>query len=235
MKDLEEQKILEEHNLDTLREKSLAVCNLIAQGTSLKTALALQKLNWSDFYRMKLEVPEIQKAYTQAQQMLAEIKMGDLSDLGRDLIDTEGLNTNTFNAVTKNERWIIEKLSPERFGTRPNAAPTSMVQNNVQILQGMTDEQIIALASGAPMTSPIPAPLTQPINLPGDKKVLDTPAEIEYKEDSSGCSFAPFIKDTTSNSVINSATNNLAMVNTTAPDSPSVGSTYSLESFGDLK
>lgn len=230
MKDLEEVKILKEHNFDECREKSLAVCDLVAQGTSLKTALSLQRLESADFYRMKLEVPEIQKAYTQAQQILAEIKLGDLSDLGRDLIDTEGLNTNTFNAVTKNERWIIEKLSPERFGTRPNAAPTSMVQNNVQILQGMTDEQIIALASGAPMTSPIPAPLT--LNTPDDKKVLDTPAEIEYKEDSSGCSFAPFIKDMTTT---NPATNNLAMVNTTAPDSPSVGSTYSLESFGDLK
>ena len=234
MKDLEEVKILKEHNFDECREKSLAVCDLVAQGTSLKTALSLQRLESADFYRMKLEVPEIQKAYTQAQQMLAEIKLGDLSDLGRDLIDTEGLNTNTFNAVTKNERWIIEKLSPERFGTRPNAAPTSMVQNNVQILQGMTDEQIIALASGAPMTQPLALPVEQTAQIIEEsKKVLDTPAIIDYKEDSSGGTIAPFVQQISPSSVTNTATD--LTLNSNSPGSPSAGSSYSLESFGDFK
>ena len=229
--DLEEKKIIAEHNFDECREKSLAVCDLLAQGTSLKSALALQRIEAADFYRTKLNTPEVQKAYTQAQQMLAEIKLSDISEMGKQLIDEEGLTTNTFNAVTKNERWVIEKLSPERFGTRPNAAPTSMVQNNVQILQGMTDEQIIALANGS----------LQALNAPEDKKVLDNTIEAQYSENigSEEDPISPFT--TTNESTINDVATDLTFNNSASTSAgPYDGgnptmSKYDISAFGDLK
>jgi hypothetical protein len=70
--------------------------------------------------------------------------------------------------VTKNERWIVEKLSPDRYGAHPQAPTAGFVQNNVQILQQLTDEQIMRLAGAS------------------DKKVLDTTATIDYDENVSG-------------------------------------------------
>ena len=84
------------------------------------------------------------------------------------------------------------------------------------------------------MTQPLALPVEQTAQIIEEsKKVLDTPAIIDYKEDSSGNSFAPFIQETNPSSVTSTATD--LTLNANAPGSQSAGSTYSLESFGDLK
>ena len=170
--DKEERQLLQEYNAEDVHKKALAVCELITECKSLRTALTLQGLAASDFYRARREHKDIEQAWNDAQQLLAELKIGDLSDLSERLINDEGLTHNTFTAVTKNERWIVEKLNPDRYGAHPHQQTAGFVQNNVQILQQLTDEQIMRLA-GAPY-----------------KKVLDTTATIDYDENVSrdGCS-----------------------------------------------
>lgn len=167
-----EKKLLQEYDADKNHEKALAVCELLTECKSLKTALTLQQLPAVIFYRMRREHKDVQQAWQEAQEILADIKMSSLSELNDRLIDEEGLTVGTFTAVTKNERWLVEKLSPDRYGARPQPQQ-AFVQNNVQILQQLTDEQIIKLAGVTPQVD----------NL---QKTLDTPAEIDYIEHSSG-------------------------------------------------
>ena len=178
--DTEEKRLLQEYNAEDIHKKSLAVCEFITQGMTLKGALTHVGLTPTAFYKARREHKDVGQAWTDAQQLLAELKMSDLSALGDQLIQEEGLTHNTFTAVTKNERWIVEKLNPDRYGAHPQAPTTGFVQNNVQILQQLTDEQIMRLA-GAPAISAQNGDTLSP-----DKKVLDTPAIIEYDEVVSG-------------------------------------------------
>lgn len=223
----DEKKLLQEYDADKNHEKALAVCELLTECKSLKTALTLQQLPATVFYRVRREHKDVQQAWQEAQEILADIKMSSLSELNDKLINEEGLTVGTFTAVTKNERWLVEKLAPDRYGARPQPQQ-AFVQNNVQILQQLTDEQIIKLANITPQVN----------NL---QKTLDTPAKIEYIEDSSGdnatdaehvesvlspnFSLSPLVKCQTQPAA------------TTAPTQPTTHPTaggYDLSAFGDL-
>jgi hypothetical protein len=186
----EERQILQEYSDEEAYKKALAVCELLTQCKTLKTALTLQGLSANTFYRMRREHKDVAQAWEQAQEIRAELKFDELSDLGDQLIREEGLTTGTFTAVTKNERWIIEKLNPDKYGSRPNTQQPALIQNNVQILQQLTDEQIMRLAATPtaptmPITPTTPATLTTPsavLDTQTDKKVLDTTAKITYTD-----------------------------------------------------
>ena len=227
----QEKQLIIEHNLEYIHSKSLAVCDLVAQGTNLKTALSLQKLNAGDFYRTRRDTPDVAKAWKEAQEILADIKLSDLSEMGTQLINEEGLTTNTYNAVTKNERWIVEKLAPSAYGPRPTQQTNSLVQN-VQILHTLTDEQILAIANG---TASLPEPVQQK-----DKKVLDKPIEAEYTEIGSGedIVFSP-IKDQITEFPFDNPATDLIQSTTNNPDSVKpagepVSQKYDLSAFGDF-
>lgn len=172
---------LQELQLEDEHKRALAVCELITETHSLKSALTLQKLSPSAFYKIRREHSDVAKAWEDAQNILAELKLSALNELGTRLIDEEGLTAGTYTAVTKNDKWIIEKLNPAAYGPRPTAASTALIQNNVQILHTLTDEQILAIANG---TEALPQPLTE-IQSDTDKKVLDNTIEAEYIEDRS--------------------------------------------------
>lgn len=247
----QEKQLIVEHKLEDIHSKSLAVCDLVAQGTNLKTALSLQKLNAGDFYRARRDTPDVAKAWKEAQEILADIKMSDLSDLGTQLINEEGLTTNTYNAVSKNERWIVEKLSPNTYGPRPTQQTNSLVQN-VQILHTLTDEQILAIANGTTMPEQLdPAIQPKVVNMSPvqqlpqkDKKVLDKPIEAEYTEVSGGDSivFSPIKTLHDSLSLDLPATNLIHKENATGdPDGVKTDGEpaaqmpqYDLSAFGDL-
>lgn len=242
--DKEERQLLQEYNAEDVHKKALAVCELITECKSLRTALTLQGLAASDFYRARREHKDIEQAWNDAQQLLAELKIGDLSDLSERLINDEGLTHNTFTAVTKNERWIVEKLNPDRYGAHPHQQTAGFVQNNVQILQQLTDEQIMRLAGASvPLTAITDTPAVTSIEPTANnlQKTLDTPVEATYTEVSSedisfdtGASYAgkspfnnkcsPYFAD-----------NQLATA--TTPDGsntqPTAGG-YDLSAFGDL-
>lgn len=181
--DKEEKQLLQEYNAEDKHKKALAVCELVTQCKSLRTALTLQGLAASDFYRIRREHKDVEQAWADAQQLLAELKLGDLSDLSDRLIQEEGLTHNTFTAVTKNERWLVEKLDPDRYGAHPHNDQHAFVQNNVQILQQLTDEQIMRLAA-VPVYPAVPAQNGD--TLSPVQKTLDTTAEVIYDKDVSG-------------------------------------------------
>lgn len=218
-----EAKIEDEHT------KALAVCELVTETKSLRTALTLQKLSASAFYRVRREHSDVAKAWADAQNILAELKLSAMDELGSRLIDEEGLTAGTYTAVTKNDRWIIEKLNPAVYGARPTATQTSLVQNNVQILHTLTDEQILAIANG---TKTLPQPLAeiqQPDDgIQDDKKVLDNTIDAEYSESCSG----EDILETKSFSQTATAVNEIVHESPAEPINSGVK--YDLSAFGDL-
>lgn len=213
-----EAKIEDEHT------KALAVCELVTETKSLRTALTLQKLSASAFYRVRREHSDVAKAWADAQNILAELKLSAMDELGSRLIDEEGLTAGTYTAVTKNDRWIIEKLNPAVYGARPTATQTSLVQNNVQILHTLTDEQILAIANG---TKALPQSLAE-TQQPDDKKVLDNTIDAEYSESCSG----EDILETKSFSQTATAVNEIVHENPAEPINSGVK--YDLSAFGDL-
>lgn len=219
-RELREAKLEDEHS------RALAVCELVTETKSLDTALSLQKLSPSAFYRARREHSDVAKAWAEAQEILAELKLSAMNEMGSRLIDEEGLTAGTYTAVTKNDRWIIEKLNPERYGARPTATQTSLVQNNVQILHTLTDEQILAIANGQGSLDNLSQ--LEDSKTQADKKVLDKTIDAEYTEDSSGeivlSSSSSFPKETPVTSLVQ------------GPDTshPSDGASYDLSAFGDL-
>lgn len=222
----EERQIIRENYLEQLHSKALAVCELLTEGKVLRTSLSLSGLTAREFYQARRDHQDVQKAYAEAQEILAELKLSDMDDMAAQLLTEEGMTVGTYTAITKNEKWAIEKLNPDRFGTRPNTTPT-YVQNNVQVLQTLTDQQILDIVNGG--AKKIDAVQTQPA-LTAENKSVDNTIEVSYKEVSGD------VELDLSSSVCLHDDHHAAIPtkSSPAPDKPSPGA-YDLSAFGDFK
>lgn len=239
----EERQIIHENYLEQVHSKALAVCEHLAEGKVLRTALSLAGITAREFYQARRDHQDVQKAHAEAQEILAELKFSDMDDLSSQLISEEGLTVGTYTAITKNEKWAIEKLNPERYGSKPSAVPT-YVQNNVQVLQTLTDQQILDIVNGGgnklrieqkeqqdqqelrdqqELLEQTPAVLEHVEN-----KALDNIIEPEYKEISGDTS-----RDLSGTVCLH---NNHAATQapTSTPSSSSLTGAYDLSAFGDL-
>lgn len=170
----DEKRIIKENYLEQVHKKALAVCDYLTEEKNLRDALALAGLKAREFYQARREHQDVCKAYQDAQEVLAELKMARLDDMSAQLINEEGMTVGTYTAVTKTEKWAVEKLNPNRYGSKASPVAQTLVQNNVQILQSLSDEQIMEIVSGGA------AP--QALLTPNDKKELDSVLNAEYKE-----------------------------------------------------
>lgn len=238
----EERQIIRENYLEQVHSKALAVCEHLAEGKVLRTSLSLAGITAREFYQARRDHQDVQKAHAEAQEILAELKLSDMDDMAAQLLTEEGMTVGTYTAITKNEKWVIEKLNPERYGSKPNAVPT-YVQNNVQVLQTLTDQQILDIVNGGgnklhieqkdqrdqrDLLEQAPAVLE-----PVENKTLDNIIEPEYKEISGDTS-----RDRSGSVCLHNdlpvATNDLSPAPASTPSSsPSTGA-YDLSAFGDL-
>ena len=222
----EERQIIRENYLEQLHSKALAVCALLTEEKPLTTALSLAGITAREFYQARRDHQDVAKAYVEAQEIIAELKMAKMDSLANQLIDEEGLTVGTYTAVTKNEKWAIEKLNPDRYGTKPNNMPT-FVQNNVQVLQTLTDQQILDIVNGGAQRLDVVEKATTPAL---ENKTVDNTIEVSYKEisgeDESVLSDSVCLHD------VPHAAN--PTKSSPAPDTPSPGA-YDLSAFGDFK
>ena len=235
----EERQIIHENYLEQLHSKALAVCEHLAEGKVLRTSLSLAGITAREFYQARRDHQDVQKAHAEAQEILAELKFSDMDDMAAQLLTEEGMTVGTYTAITKNEKWAIEKLNPERYGSKPNAVPT-YVQNNVQVLQTLTDQQILDIVNGGSNKLHIEqkdqralSEQTPSVLESAENKMLDNIIEPEYKEIGGNTS-----RDRSGSVCLHNdlpvATNGSSPAPVSTPaSSPSTGA-YDLSAFGDL-
>lgn len=222
----EERQLIRESYLERVHSSALAVCSLLTEEKSLRTSLSLAGITAREFYQARRDHQDVAKAYAEAQDILAELKMSKLDDLANQLIDEEGLTVGTYTAVTKNEKWAIEKLNPDRYGTRPNTVPT-YVQNNVQVLQTLTDQQILDIVNGG--AKKLETVAQQQISAVENKSV-DNIIEGSYKEVGGEAEL-----DLSNSVCLHTVPHAAPHTHTSpAPDAEPPG-VYDLSAFGDLK
>lgn len=229
----EERQIIRENYLEQVHSKALAVCEHLAEGKVLRTALSLAGITAREFYQARRDHQDVQKAHAEAQEILAELKLSDMDDMASQLLTEEGMTVGTYTAITKNEKWAIEKLNPERYGSKPSAMPT-YVQNNVQVLQTLTDQQILDIVNGGGNKLHIEQKEQTPAVLePVENKTLDNVIEPEYKEISGDTS-----RDRSGSVCLHNnlpvATNESSPAPVSTPSSSSSTGAYDLSAFGDL-
>lgn len=235
----EERQIIHENYLEQVHSKALAVCEHLAEGKVLRTSLSLAGITAREFYQARRDHQDVQKAHAEAQEILAELKFSDMDELSSQLISEEGLTVGTYTAITKNEKWAIEKLNPERYGSKPNAVPT-YVQNNVQVLQTLTDQQILDIVNGGSNKLHIEQKDQQELRkqtpavlAPVENKTLDNIIEPEYKE-ISGNTSQDLLGSVCLHNDLPVATNDTSPAPVSTPTSSPLTGAYDLSAFGDL-
>lgn len=235
----EERQIIRENYLEQVHSKALAVCEYLTAGKVLRISLSLAGITAREFYQARRDHQDVQKAYAQAQEILAELKLSDMDDMAAQLLTEEGMTVGTYTAITKNEKWAIEKLNPERYGSKPNAVPT-YVQNNVQVLQTLTDQQILDIVNGGGNKLHIeqkdqrdPREHSPAVLETVENKAIDNIVESEYKEISGDTSRERSGSVCLHNNPI-VATDNTSPAPASTPNSSPLTEAYDLSAFGDL-
>lgn len=187
-----ERQLKKEKKLEERHEASLVVCDYLMEGNPLRVALELAHISSSAFFEQKRLHADVRKAWMDAAEVRAELKISQIEELSEELIDSGPLNKETYNSVTHNLKWAVTKLLPDVYGTRPNAQENVITQNNINIMSSLTDEQILAIAGGAAqsiaqVTAQNPVPLVSSVPPASyDKNSLDNTIQVEYSEINDG-------------------------------------------------
>lgn len=137
-----------ESRLDELHSKALEVCYSLMDGKNLKRALLDNGITARNFFDQKRIHQDIKKAYLDAEEVRAELKMAELDELSDDLLMENDLNKDTYTAVSNTIKWSIGKLLPDKYGTKPNIQNASYTQNNISLMSTLTDEQLLSIMNG---------------------------------------------------------------------------------------
>lgn len=181
-----EKRLEAEKRYEELHQAALNVCGYLMDGVSLTDALRKGSITSRNFFEQKRLHADVKKAYMDAEEVRAELKMAQLDDLSDEFLATSPeLDKDTYKAVTDTIKWSITKLLPEKYGTRPNIEAAQLTQNNINIMSSLSDEQLMALINGAAEQTKSSFP---PSAAPAvTEKKVDNIIEADYTEtDDSG-------------------------------------------------
>ncbi len=155
--------------IEERRQKALRICALYADEVPIRKACQLEELSVSKFFEVKRQSPDVQKAFIDAKEVLAELRVGHIDEMRDQMLSGE-LDKDIFSAAVKSDQWVITKLRPDMFGTRTTVDVSGNITHTpAMALAKMSDEQILQLAS-------LPAlPSTDSIS-------ADEPVEAVYEE-----------------------------------------------------
>lgn len=181
-----EKRLESEKRYEELHQAALNVCGYLMDGVSLTDALRKGSITSRNFFEQKRLHADVKKAYIDAEEVRAELKMAQLDDLSDEFLATSPeLDKDTYKAVTDTIKWSITKLLPEKYGTKPNIEAAQLTQNNINIMSSLSDEQLMALINGAAEQTKSSFP---PSAAPAvTEKKVDNIIEADYTEtDDSG-------------------------------------------------
>lgn len=175
-----EKRLESEKRYEELHQAALNVCGYLMDGVSLTDALRKGSITSRNFFEQKRLHADVKKAYIDAEEVRAELKMAQLDDLSDEFLATSPeLDKDTYKAVTDTIKWSITKLLPEKYGTRPNIEAAQLTQNNINIMSSLSDEQLMALINGAAEQNQIFPPSAAPAVT---EKKVDNIIEADYTE-----------------------------------------------------
>lgn len=170
-------------------DMALEVCELYADMTPLDKACSIKGLSPSSFFRIKRNNPDIQKAFYEAKEVQAELRLSEIDSLESAVLTGE-LDKDIFSTVVKSKQWSISKLRPDLFGTRTTIDVSGTIEHSpAKALAKMSEEQLLKLAQLTPLPAPeasTPAVLTpvepeeaefEEITVTEEKSLDNTPAE----------------------------------------------------------
>lgn len=169
-------------------EVALEVCELYADMTPLDKACAVKSISPAVFFRIKREHPDVQKAFYEAKEVQAELRLSEIDNLETAVLSGE-LDKDVFSTVIKSKQWSITKLRPDMFGTRTTVDVSGTIEHSpAKALAKLSEEQILRLANMTPAQAIPPAVPTQPETVDADyeeiedetNKVLDTTITVDY-------------------------------------------------------
>lgn len=165
----EEKRILREKALEDLHSAAVRVCEYMTDGDNLKEALFKCNMRSRDFFEQKRLHLDVKKAFSDAEEARAELKMAELDELSDDFLASSPLNKDTYSAVTNNLKWSISKLLPNKYGSRPSIEQMTVMQNNLNVISNLSDEKLIAFINGESIQS-----------LDESEKEVDTDYQVVY-------------------------------------------------------
>lgn len=155
-------------------DTALEVCELYADMTPLDKACSIKGLSPASFFRIKRNNPDVQKAFYEAKEVQAELRLSEIDNLESAVLTGE-LDKDIFSTVVKSKQWSISKLRPDLFGTRTTIDVSGTIEHSpAKALAKMSEEQLLQLAQLTPLPAPdasTPAVLT-PVE----------PEEAEFEE-----------------------------------------------------
>lgn len=185
---------------EKLHNAALRVCELIADGSDLKSSCELEGISISKFFQVKRDNPDVAKSFVEAKEISAEVRLAKLDDYKEQLLSGE-IDKDIYSAVIKSEQWIITKLRPDLFGTRTSVQVSGLIEHSpAKALSNMTDEQILAIANlspARPSSSRTPAESVSEkediidAEYEEDKINIDNEEEIDYIKKQDGDLFSP--------------------------------------------
>lgn len=175
-----EKRLEAEKRYEELHQAALNVCGYLMDGVSLTDALRKGSITSRNFFEQKRLHADVKKAYMDAEEVRAELKMAQLDDLSDEFLATSPiLDKDTYKAVTDTIKWSVTKLLPEKYGTRPNIEAAQLTQNNINIMSSLSDEQLMALINGAAEQNQIfPSSAAPAVT----EKKVDNIIEADYTE-----------------------------------------------------
>lgn len=131
----------------TMHDKALSVCELFAEGTPLDKCCSLEDVTISQFFATKRDNPDVQKAFLEAKEVNAELRLCRMDGLKAELL-AGAIDKDVFKAAIQMDQWVITKLRPDLFGTRTTVSVSGTIEHSAaKALERMTDEQILRLAA----------------------------------------------------------------------------------------
>lgn len=143
-----------ERKQEEIRQKATRVCEIYAEGTPIDQACRLENLPVSAFFRAKRDNPDIAKHFTEAKEVLAELRVAKMDDLKEQML-AGSVDPQTFSAAIKSDQWVISRLRPDLFGTKTTVDVSGTIEHSpAKLLARMTDEQLLELARAPVLPSP---------------------------------------------------------------------------------
>lgn len=177
-----------ERKQEEIRQKATRVCEIYAEGTPIDKACALEGLPISAFFRAKRDCPDISKAFYEAKEILAELRVAAMDELKGQMLAGE-IDPQVFSAAVKSDQWVISRLRPDLFGTKTTVDVSGTIEHSpAKVLAGMSDEQLLELARAAALPAPdtgrqpepTPAIPLNVVDADYDEIVVDTDEQVDY-------------------------------------------------------
>lgn len=135
-----------EADQEALRKKALSICSLYADLVPLDKACKLEGISPAAFFSVKRNNPDIQRAFIEAKEVQAELRLSQIDDMENQVLAGE-LDKDLFSVVIKSKQWSITKLRPDLFGNKTTIDVSGTIEHSpAKALAKLTDEQILQIA-----------------------------------------------------------------------------------------